>query len=192
MLMYLWTILHKNDSELVRKVFDTQKQFPVKNDWVLQVEEDMHKCKLELTEEDIASMNLSEEYLKKQIAKHSKTDKLYPSDKMQNYLINLNMTVEEKKLLFLLRSRMYSVKKNFQNGISDIQCTLCSKSEEDQQHLLVCEEIVKEEELKNVLVKSKISYEDIFGPPNKQTVAVKVWRVIDKIWKRKIKEKNAD
>ena len=205
-LMYLWTILHKNDSELVRKVFDTQKQFPVKNDWVLQVEEDMHKCKLELTEEDIASMKqdkfrkmvnksiqqLSEEYLKKQIAKHSKTDKLYPSDKMQNYLINLNMTVEEKKLLFLLRSRMYSVKKNFQNGNSDIQCTLCSKSEEDQQHLLVCEEIVKEEELKNVLVKSKISYEDIFGPPNKQTDAVKVWRVIDKIWKRKIKEKNAD
>ena len=102
------------------------------------------------------------------------------------------MTVEEKKLLFLLRSRMYSVKKNFQNGISDIQFTLCSKSEEDQQHLLVCEEIVKEEELKNVLVKSKISYEDIFGPPNKQTDAVKVWRVIDKIWKRKIKEKNAD
>ena len=94
---------------MVRKVFDTQKQFPVKNDWVLQVEEDMHKCKLELTEEDIASMKqdkfrkmvnnsiqqLSEEYLKKQIAKHSKTDKLYPSDKMQNYLINLNMTVEE-------------------------------------------------------------------------------------------------
>ena len=78
-LMYLWTILHKNDSELVRKVFDTQKQLPVKNDWVLQVEEDMHKCKLELTEEDIASMKqdkfrkmvnngiqqLSEEYLKK-------------------------------------------------------------------------------------------------------------------------------
>ena len=26
----------------------------------------------------------------------------------------------------------------------------------------------------------------------KQTDAVKVWRVIDKIWKRKIKEKNAD
>ena len=40
-LMYLWTILHKSDSKLDRKVFDTQKQFPVKNDWVLQVKSDL-------------------------------------------------------------------------------------------------------------------------------------------------------
>ena len=33
-LMYLWTILQKDDNELVKKVFDTQKKFPVKNDWV--------------------------------------------------------------------------------------------------------------------------------------------------------------
>ena len=64
---------------------------------------------------------------------------------------------------------MYPFKKNFQNGNSDIQCTLCSKSEENHQHLFLCEEIVQEKKLKNVLVKRKISYEDIFGPPSKQT-----------------------
>ena len=35
-LMYLWTILHKSENELVRKVFNTQTKFPAKNDWVLQ------------------------------------------------------------------------------------------------------------------------------------------------------------
>ena len=106
--------------------------------------------------------------------------------------MNLEITVEEKKIRFLLHSRMYPVKKNFQNGNSDILCTLCSKSEENQQHLLVCEEIVKEEELKNILVKRNISYEDIFGPPSKQTDAVKIWKVIDKIWKRKLRAKKTE
>ena len=132
-----WTILHKSDSELVRKVFDTQKQFPVKNDWELQVKEDLSKCKIKLTEEEIACMKqekfrklvnksiqqLSEEYLTKQVEKHSKTGNLNPSDKMQNYPMNFEITVEEKKILFLLRSRMYPVKKNFQNCNSDTQCT---------------------------------------------------------------------
>ena len=143
MLIYLWTILHQSVSELVRKVFNIQKE----------VKEDLLKCKIKLTEEEIACMKqekfrklvnksikqLSEEYLKKHVEKHSKTENL----KMQNYLMNFEITVEEKKILFLLRSRMYPVEKNFQNGNSDIQFTLCSKSEENQKHLLVCEEIVR-------------------------------------------------
>ena len=203
-LMYLWTILHKSDKELVRKVFDSQKLFPVKNDWVLQIKEDLVKCKIELTDDEIGGMRkekfrkivnksihqLSEEYLTKLVEKHSKTENLYPSENMQNYLINVNTTVEEKKLLFLLRSRMYSVKNNFQQGHSDLLCSLCSKGKETQQHLLVCEEIVKDEELRNMMVKRKISYEDIFGQPSQQTDAVKIWKIVDKIWKRKLKDKN--
>ena len=200
-LMYLWSILHKSDNELVKKVYNTQKEFPVKNDWVLQVQDDLSKCKIELSDEEIASMNkekfrkivnsaikeLSEEYLSNLVEKHSKTEKLVPSDKMQNYLTNDDTTVNEKKLLFSLRSRMYPVKMNYRNGHSNLLCSLCSKEEENQQHLLVCEKIVEEEKLRNVIMKNKIYYEDIFGSPKKQTEAVKIWKIIDEIWKRKLK-----
>ena len=34
-LMYLWTILQKNEEELVSKVYQAQKLFPVKDDFVI-------------------------------------------------------------------------------------------------------------------------------------------------------------
>ena len=40
-LLYLWDILSKNENELVRKVFDIQKTFSVKNDWAIQVKRDL-------------------------------------------------------------------------------------------------------------------------------------------------------
>ena len=119
---------------------------------------------------------LSEEYLTKLVEKHSKLENLQPQENIQNYLV----------ILFLLRSRMYPVKNNFQQSYSDMGCSLCSKSDETQQHLLVCEKITEEIELKNSLLKGNISYKDIFGTPSKQTEAVKIWKIIDKIWKRKL------
>ena len=106
---------------------------------------------------------------------------------MQSYLMSLDLTVAEKKMLFLLRSRMYPVKNNFQNGHNDLQCSLCQKALESQEHLLVCEGIVNEKELKNAIINRKISYEDIFGSQNKQREAIRIWMLIDKIWRRKLK-----
>ena len=37
---------------------------------------------------------------------HKKTQNLYPSEGMKDYLVNENTTVEEKQLMFILRSRM--------------------------------------------------------------------------------------
>ena len=204
-LMYLWTILQKSDKELARQVYKSQKLFPVKNDWFLQVKDDLKKCNIDFSDEEISKMKkekfksivmkslrqLSEEYLSKQMEKHSKSENLCISDSMQNYLVNLNTTVREKKLLFLLRSRMYPVKMNFQQMYSDLQCSLCSSLEkESQEHLWVCEEVAKDDDLKKCLVNKKISYSDIYGPPSKQTEAIKIWSAIDKIWERKLKEKD--
>ena len=55
-LMYLWNILQKSDKELVRQVYKSQTQFSVKNDWVLQVKDDLIKCNIELLDDEIASM----------------------------------------------------------------------------------------------------------------------------------------
>ena len=159
--MYLWTHLHKRDRELARQVYNTQKLFPVKKDWVLQVQDDLDKCQFNLSDDEIYKLKkgkfksivvksiheLTTDYLTKLIDKHSKSENLCPSDTMQDYLTNLNTTVKEKKLLFLLRSRMFPVKMNYQQKYSNLLCSLCSRTEESQEHLLVCEEIVNEEEL---------------------------------------------
>ena len=105
--MYLWTLLQKSGKELARKVFETQKWFPVKNDQVLQINEDLSLCNIELSDEEIGCMKkkkfseivktsirqLSEEYLTKLVEKHSKSDNLKPQENIQNYLVNENTII---------------------------------------------------------------------------------------------------
>ena len=55
-LMYLWTLLQKSENELVKQVYNTQKMFPVKNDFVLVVREDLKACSIDMTDEQISSL----------------------------------------------------------------------------------------------------------------------------------------
>ena len=55
-LMYLWNILQKNEDELVTKVYNAQKLFPVKDDFFFQIKEDMDDLGLDLEEEAIKNM----------------------------------------------------------------------------------------------------------------------------------------
>ena len=60
-------------------MFDTLKQFSVKDYWVLQVKEDLTKCKIKLTEKEIACMK--QEKFRKMVDKSIQQ----PSDEFQNY-----------------------------------------------------------------------------------------------------------
>ena len=55
-LMYLWTILQKNEEELVSKVYQAQKLFPVKDDFIHQIKEDMNDLGLDIEDEMIKNM----------------------------------------------------------------------------------------------------------------------------------------
>ena len=118
-LLYLWDIIQKNESELVRKVFDSQKMFTVKNDWVLQVQSDLEECGIFLTENEIAKMKrisfkklvtdkinlLSAKYLCSLKERHSKSFYLQYSKEMQPYLRNESLPIESKKLMFRIKNR---------------------------------------------------------------------------------------
>ena len=56
-LMYYWNVLQKSESELVRKVLQTQQLSPVKNDWCVQVSADLKLCGITLTESEISRMS---------------------------------------------------------------------------------------------------------------------------------------
>ena len=112
-LMYYWSMLQKNETEIAKQVFLAQKEFPSKKtDWVKQVYEDLEYCTIEHSEEEIKCMkqdtytNLvdrkirtkASEYLTMLQMKHNKSMYLYQDQKMAEYLRTDLLSVREKHL----------------------------------------------------------------------------------------------
>ena len=126
-LMYYWTILNKPNDELVREVFDAQNIFRTQDSWIVQVENDLKACNIDLSEEEIKNLSKYKmkkmvntqirikalEYLLQMKDSHEKTEHLYPADKMQDYLQSMDLTKNEKILLFKLRIWMIPIKQTF-------------------------------------------------------------------------------
>ena len=145
-LIYYWTLLNKDDSELAKKAFFTQQSLPCKNDWVLQLKTDLNDCRITLSEEEIKCMKkekfksivkkqvktLTKEYLIGLRSKHSKSENLLHINSMKEYLKTDKITVSEKKLLFAMKTRAINVKTNFRNNFSNMLCRLCQKLDENE------------------------------------------------------------
>ena len=102
---------------------------------------------------------------------------------MKAYLTTNELSTVEK--LFFMRCRMNETKNNFKIKYKNkINCSLCSGNyEETEIHLLQCEGITCEQELKNEIL--NVKYSDIFSSLEKQIKTVKLWTKIYKIreWK---------
>ena len=159
-LVYYWTLLNKPEEELVKKLFNTQKKFPVRGDWIEQVESDLHQLGIKLSEPQIKSMKVDKfkklvkeklevqafNFLEDLKGRHSKTKNLNDY-KLQNYLTSDNLSTNQKKLLFSLRTRSIHVKTNYQNKYKfNMFCSVCDdKTEEESEiHLLRCSSTVAE------------------------------------------------
>ena len=109
---------------MVKKVFNSQKNFSVKNDWVLQVQSDLDECDVQLSETEISEMKrcsfsklikeqinqIAAQYLIGLREKHSKSDILKYSSEMQLYLRNERVSIQGKKLMFKIKNRLLDVK----------------------------------------------------------------------------------
>ena len=51
-----WNILQREENELVKKVYNSQKSFSVKNDWFLQIKSYLNECEINLSESEISKM----------------------------------------------------------------------------------------------------------------------------------------
>ena len=132
-MMYLWSILKKPKTELVREVYTAQKQFKTKGSWSEQIQEDLQTCDIDLSDDEISSLSQyqmtklvkeklreqADKYLLNMKAKHVKTAKLFPTPHMREYLTSDELNTEEKKLLFKLRISMTQLKGNFSNAHKD-------------------------------------------------------------------------
>ena len=117
--------------------------------------------------------------------KHSKSRILHQESQMQEYLTADKLTVNQKKLLFKLKTRMTPNKTNLKSKYkNDLSCTLCKNKEtiEDLPHLLCCPFLTRQPEL--VPGMCDVKYQDVFGKLIQQVEAVKVFEKIFNIYKK--------
>ena len=80
---------------------------------------------------------------------------------------------------------MVEFKNNFKSKYgNNLDCSLCGGHIEDQEGQLSCPEIVSEVDTEHV------RYNDIFENLDKQVVAIKVWKQILRVRKRKLNNKS--
>ena len=169
-LLFLWSILNKSESDLVRKCFAAQELNPSKNDLITTFKEDLEQCGITLTMSEISSMKktkfrtivnshlreVARNYLITQKNQHKKLNPIKNDYKFEPYLTSTNLSTDEKQTLFKFRTRMVEVKTNFKTKYwPNLTCFFCPQ-EDSQSHLLDCQFLTQG------LDTSGIKYENIF------------------------------
>ena len=196
-LMYYRDLLRKSESELVKKFFDTQKKFTSKNDWIIQVQNDLKDLNIDKTEEEIIKMTkYSYKKLIKNKLKINATHSLFydkseekrskiknlTSFKLQNYLRTNKFTTKQKKLLFSLRTRSIDVKNNYKNKFQfNMKCRMCEdeNSIDSEEHYLKCSKILENFDDNEDILNAK--YEDIFSQNIDEQISIT--RIFETIFK---------
>ena len=199
-IMFLWSILQKSEDELVRKVYNAQKQFRVKDDWIDDIEKDLDDFGIDFDEEIFSKMknHAVKKLVNQKMREFSHSSLLAEKDGknlsklaglsshygMKDYLVTERLTTEQKQLLFSLRTRMVDVRTNYRTKYgTNLSCSLCQiQAEESQEHLLTCTG------LSEIPKNSSIKYEDIFDNLEKKVEAVKHWSKLITLRKIKLKE----
>ena len=185
-MIYLQTILRRDDSELTKRVYMSQKQSAIKGDFYNLVKDDFEMIGESLDEAKIAaySVNVYKKMIKEKIREaalhflqqkqkmHSKVrDIKYTKLETQKYMTSPLFSDEEVSLLFAMRSKcVRECRANFSSMYdeTEILCKLCTeRKRDDQPHVLQCNTLNSKLESDEVAT-GKISYQDIFGNHIKQ------------------------
>ena len=183
-MMYLQTLLKRDENEITKKVYEAQKKNTVKGDWVDMVKTDFTNIEMELNEEAIKheskqqyklrlnkqNKNYMLQELKKKQNNHKKIKEIcYNSLETQKYLTTHMLNNHEVFLLFSLRSRNAKpFKANFSYN-KDQTCPMVGCNELDtQEHCLSCSKLWFDENTQTNTMK----YEDIFSEDLLKQVAI--------------------
>ena len=168
---YLHYLTKLDENQMLSKVFKTQWKYPVKDDWTLQVQDDLKDFGIQMSLEEIGgkseysfkrllkskSKEYALEYLSKIKSKHTKMENLdYLELNLQNYFTNGQITVQEARNIFRYRTRVAKFKENMKNNSElSLACPLCHVEPDTQQHSFHCPIILSRMKVRGV-------YSDIF------------------------------
>ena len=177
-ILYLYNILRKEKTEMVRKIYDVQKADPSKGDFSEIVKEDMASIGLFMNEEDIMKtpkqrfktivrqkvQTQTLNYLKELKSKHSKMQNLhYDSFEIAPYLKSPYFKSYDMSLLLALRTRtVRGIRSDFSGLYQDKMCPLGCGDVDTLQNILTCK-ILKQYHMSKDITNSDIRYEDIFA-----------------------------
>ena len=191
-IMFYWSVLHRDENELLHKFLTAQQLSTSKTDWMQQVRKNISDLQLNLSDSEIANMPkeqfksrlkqkteiLAVKFLKKQQHSHSKTNQLTiknftPSE----YLLSKDLKKEEVQILYKLRNRMIDVKCNMKSFYTqNLWCRTCYLFPESQEHLMQCITLV--DKLKDNTCFQTLEYNMIFGKLQDQVRIAKYYTTI--------------
>ena len=170
-IMYLYNILKCSKSSMLYKFFITQWHYPSPGDWVEQVRADMNDFNLKCDFTVLASKSKNSlknmlkvkaigaafETLMEKKTKYRKLQNIsYVQLEIQSYLLDQRLTFEEKKQIFLLRTRMSMFGDNFKEGRISTVCPLCSLHADNQSNIMECPRIRNK-------VNIKVNIEEVYA-----------------------------
>ena len=173
-LNYLIEIHKRENHELLKRVYRSQKKNPVKGDWVEQVKKDLETVGMD--EEELDKMNKATakkeikckirdaafEYLTHKQETHDKVkDIVYEKLETKKYITSAIITTKEAEMITAIRSQtIRGIRNNFHTFYkNDLQCRLCMTNLDTQEHCMSCPKIL--EKIPNL--KSHIKYMHAFG-----------------------------
>ena len=153
--------------------------FPVRQDWVLDLEKDKEEFGIVIEDSELKGKYKSRDsfktfvkskakeaafkYLSSLKEKHSKMNGIeFKEIKCADYLATKEINEKQAKILFMFKTRMYETKQNFRNKYQpNMNCSLCNVELCSDQHLFNCKVLKK---LVPELDSNKtVKYEHIFG-----------------------------
>ena len=183
---------------------------PTKGDWIHLVKEDLESIDMSIEDEEKIEIMTEEEFKKivkekiRQVAfkeleetkaSHEKVRTIIHSDlkKPQGYLSEPRLDNKEKSILFNLRSRSINeFRDNFHNRYQNIDCPMCGKSADTQEHALTCEKITQQFDKEQLQIQNAQTYNDLFSTIDKQIAITKTYKNIMEIRQRLRSQEDPD
>jgi hypothetical protein len=177
-IMYLHNILQKSSDEIVRKVYEAQKQDTSPGDFYQLVCEDKESIGLNMSDQEMQTMSKEKlrnivrnktrqaafQYLKRIQEGHSKMNGLqYNTFEKAAYLSSPVFNSDSIKVLLALRTRtVEGIRNDFRGMYASIECPLQCGEDDKIQHILDCSVIKQHHKSENVS-RNDIQYSDVFS-----------------------------
>ena len=155
---YLHYLATSEKDKLLYKFFMTQWTNPCKSDWTEKVKVDLADLNIrqdlafissfsKLSFKNLVKQRIKEyslDVLKERKYRHTKMDDvLYTELKIQDYLLSEELTVDQKRVVFLYRTRMANYSENYRGKDPPKPCKVCKLHVDCQAHGVRCLETRK-------------------------------------------------
>ena len=177
-IMYLHAILQRKANQLIRRIFEAQKNDPIPGDFVEIVRRDFLDISLDMTEAEISQLskerfrkiikpkvtNAAFEFLKKLKESHSKMQKIeYKNFEIASYLKSPLFNNNNRTLLLALRTRtVRGVRNDFRGLYPDNLCPLGCEEIDKIENILTCS-VLQKYHTSREITHMNVKYEDIFS-----------------------------